>query len=166
MEQSRKNFCDDYGNQDRLMMHPKMGRELIKPKVKEFVHYVKKDFPHIKILLHSCGSIYAIIPDLIEIGFDILNPVQPLAIGMDHQSLKEKYGKQLCFHGGFDIQQVMIYGTPKENADEVKRLTSTLGADGTGYIFATAHNIQADTPAENIISAYDMLDQMNNFNAY
>ncbi len=158
-------YGDDYGNQDRLMMHPKMWRELIKPRVKEFVRNIKRNYPHIKILLHSCGSIHAIIPDLIEIGFDILNPVQPLAIGMDHQSLKDRYGKKICFHGGFDIQQVLPYGTPKENANEVKRLASTLGADGTGYIFAMAHNILADVPAENLISAYEALDQINNLNS-
>ena len=158
-------YGDDYGNQDRLMMHPNMWRELVKPRVKKLIQTIKRNFTHIKIQLHSCGSVHSIIPDLIEIGFDILNPVQPLAEGMDHQILKAKYGKQICFHGGFDIQQVLPYGSPKENANEVKRVTSTLGADGTGYIFAMAHNVLADVPSENFISAYETLDQINNLNS-
>ncbi len=157
-------YGDDYGNQDRLMMHPKMWRELVKPRVKKLVQTIKRNFPHVKIQLHSCGSVHSIISDLIEIGFDILNPVQPLATGMDHQTLKDNYGKQICFHGGFDIQQVLPYGTPEDNANEVKRVLSTLGSDGTGYIFAMAHNILADVPAENFISVYETLDQINSLN--
>ncbi|MHA2226966.1 MAG: uroporphyrinogen decarboxylase family protein [Candidatus Hodarchaeales archaeon] len=154
-------YGDDYGSQDRLLMHPDMWRDLIKPRVKNLVHSIKKEFSHIKVQLHSCGSVTPIIPDLIEIGIDILNPVQPRAKGMDHVILKEKFGKQLCFHGGVDIQEVLPHGTPEDVTQEIKRVSNTLGADNTGYIFAMAHNILADVPPKNITAVFDALDQVD-----
>jgi len=154
-------YGDDYGHQDRLLMHPEMWRELVKPRVKEFIKCIKGDFSHIKIQLHSCGSVAPIIPDLIEIGFDILNPVQPRAVEMDHDVLNEKFGSKICFHAGFDIQYVLPRGSQNDIEQEVKRVVSSLGRDNTGYIFATAHNILADVPPENIIRMYDALDRFD-----
>lgn len=153
-------YADDYGNQDRLMMRPQMWREMIKPRVRKLISSIKKSFPTIKIQLHSCGSILPIIPDLIEIGFDILNPVQPNAKNMDHVLFKEKYGNKLCFHGGFDIQYTLPKGTQEEIFKEVERVVTSLGSNKTGYIFAMAHNILADVPAENIVSIYNILDNL------
>ncbi|MFW9996764.1 MAG: uroporphyrinogen decarboxylase family protein [Candidatus Odinarchaeota archaeon] len=153
-------YGDDYGSQDRMLIHPTMWRELIKPRVETLIKTIKKDFPCIKVQLHSCGSITPIIPDLIEIGFDILNPVQPLAKDMDHPILKEKFGSDICFHGGVDIQAILPRGTPEEVEREVKRVMTTLGAGNTGYIFAMAHNILADVPPENIIAAYNTLSKL------
>ena len=149
-------YGDDYGNQDRLMMHPNMWRELTKPKVKKLIDTIKKINKNVKIQLHSCGMIQAIIPDLIELGFDIINPMQPC---MDHKLLKVNYGKKICFHGGVDIQYILPYGTFQEIIKEIKRVTCELGGDHTGYIFAMAHNILADVPPENIMTVFDSLDE-------
>ncbi len=140
---------DDFGMQDRMIISPKSFRELIKPKLKTVVTSIKES-ADVKVMLHSCGSIYPIIGDLIEIGFDILNPLQPHATDMDHQKIKANFGEKLCFHGGVDIQRVMPRGTPEEVQEEVQRAFDTLGAGGTGYIRASAHNILADVPPENI----------------
>lgn len=154
-------YGDDYGTQERSLLHPNMWQELVKPRVKKLIKTIKKDFPHIKIQLHSCGSIAEIIPDLIEIGFDIINPVQP-ARGMDHNSLKEKYGSKICFHGGVDIQEVLPRGSQLEIKNEIRRVLNSLARDHTGYIFAMAHNILADVPPENIIAAFNALDLSDN----
>ncbi|MFX1507833.1 MAG: uroporphyrinogen decarboxylase family protein [Promethearchaeota archaeon] len=149
-------YGDDYGTQGRLLLHPQMWREMVKPKVKSLVQFIKVKFPHIKVQLHSCGSIVEIIPDLIEIGFDILNPVQPTP-SMDHMTLKQNFGSKICFHGGVDIQEVLPRGSPSQVEQEVNRVLSTLANDHTGYIFAMAHNILADVSPENIVAAYNAL---------
>ena len=105
-----------------------------------------------KIALHSCGAVSPLIQDLLEAGFDILNPVQPLAKGMDHKEIKSKYGDQICFHGGVDIQEIIPNGTPVQVQNEVQRVTNQLGSGSTGYIIATAHNILADVPPQNVQS--------------
>ncbi len=152
-------YGDDYGTQERPLLHPQMWRDLVKPRVKKLIQTIKKNFSRIKIQLHSCGSIAEIIPDLIEIGFDVLNPVQP-SKGMDHASLKQKFGSKIAFHGGVDTQEVLPRGTPSEVEKEVQRVLTTLASDHTGYIFATAHNILADVPPENISAAFEALDQL------
>jgi len=149
-------YGDDYGTQERLLLNPQMWRELVKPRVKSLIQSIKRKFPHIKIQLHSCGSLVEIISDLIEIGFDILNPVQPTP-RMDHASLKQNYGSKICFHGGVDIQEVLPRGSPLQVQEEVNRILNTLASDHTGYIFAMAHNILADVPPENIVAAYNAL---------
>ena len=109
-----------------------------------------KENSNAKVMIHSCGSIYPIISDFIEIGVDILNPVQPLAKDMNHNNLKKEFGKKICFHAGIDIQEILPRGTTMEVNTEVNRAKKSLGADGTGYILSPAHNIQADVPSENI----------------
>ncbi|MFX0087928.1 MAG: uroporphyrinogen decarboxylase family protein [Candidatus Hodarchaeota archaeon] len=140
---------DDFGMQDRMIISPRMFRELVKPRLRDVIITIKKS-ANVKVMLHSCGSIFPIIDDLIEIGFDILNPLQPQAKNMDHQKIKEKFGKKLCLHGGVDIQRVMPRSTQEEVQQEIQSVLTTLGVDKTGYILATAHNILADVPAENI----------------
>lgn len=146
-------YGDDYGHQQGLLISPKIWREYIKPKVKELISLIKNEAKHVKIQLHSCGSIEPIINDLIEIGFDIINPIQPRAKNMDSILLKEKYGKNVCFHGGIDIQYILPRGTQKEVENEVKNRIKAL-APGGGYILAAAHNIQPDIPPENIVTMY------------
>ena len=114
----------------------------------------RKVRPGIKIAWHSCGSILPIIPDFIEIGLDILNPIQPRAFGMDPVFLKKTYGNDLVFFGGIDVQHLLPFGTPGEIRDEVRRRIDILGKDG-GYILAPAHNIQHDTPPENIFAFFN-----------
>jgi len=104
-------------------------------------------------MLHSCGSIRRIIPDIIKIGVEILNPVQTNAEGMIPEELKLEFGRQLCFHGGVDIQHILPYGSADDVKKEVEKLIQTLGKDG-GYILASTHNIQIDTPVENILTMY------------
>lgn len=152
-------YGDDYGTQDRPLLHPSMWRELIKPRVKKLIQTIKKNYPNVKIQLHSCGSIAELIPDLIEIGFDVLNPVQPCK-GMDHIALKKKYGSRICFHGGIDTQQVLPRGTTLEVENEVRRVLNSLASDQTGYIFSTAHNILADVPPENIVAIFNTLNRI------
>jgi uroporphyrinogen decarboxylase len=107
------------------------------------------------LFYHSCGATRELIPDLIEIGFDILNPVQVSAKGMDTRELKADFGKDIVFWGGgVDTQQVLPFGKPAEVADEVKRRIDDL-APGGGFIFAAVHNIQAYVPPQNIITAFD-----------
>jgi uroporphyrinogen decarboxylase len=118
-----------------------------------------KTNPGIKIAWHSCGSIVEIIPDFIEIGLDILNPIQPQAKGMDPVFLKREFGKDIVFFGGIDIQGLLPYETPEKMKNEVKRICEFLGKEG-GYILAPAHNVQPDTPLENIKAMFDAVKSL------
>jgi len=144
---------DDFGTQKGMMISPELWRRVFKPRFKKVFTELKKFNPDIKIAYHSCGSIVPIIPDLIEIGLDILNPIQPRAAGMDPRILKERYGNELTFFGGIDEQQVLPFGTPEDVKREVRQKIAILGKGG-GYIVAPAHNIQPDTPVENIYAIY------------
>jgi uroporphyrinogen decarboxylase len=145
---------DDFGNQNGMMISPTLWRKEFKPRFARVFNTYKKLNPDIKIIYHSCGSILPIIPDLIEIGINILNPIQPAAAGMDPKFLKERYGKDLVFCGGIDVQHLLPKETPKEIKKSVKETISILGKGG-GYILAPAHNIQPDTPIENILAMYE-----------
>ena len=144
---------DDFGSQNGMIMDPETWRSVFKPRIKYMFEEFRKVRPDIKIAWHSCGSILPIIPDFIEIGLDILNPIQPLAKGMDPLFLKNTYGKDLTFFGGIDVQQLLPYGNPQTISDEVRRRIDILGKDG-GYIVAPAHNIQPDTPVENVLAFF------------
>lgn len=145
---------DDFGSQHGMIIDPDTWRRIFKPRIKYMFGEFRKVKPDIKIAWHSCGSILPIIPDFIEIGLDILNPIQPLAHGMDPLFLKKTYGKDLVFFGGIDVQQLLPYGSPQMIRDEVRRRIDILGKDG-GYIVAPAHNIQPDTPVENIMAFFE-----------
>jgi uroporphyrinogen decarboxylase len=149
---------DDFGTQDNLLISPKMFRELIKPYFKERVEYTKK-LTRAAFLHHSCGSVFPIIDDLIECGVDILNPIQPKATNMSPELLKKTYGSRIVFHGGFDTQELLPFGTKEEIEEGVEALIKIMNRDG-GYIFATSHNIQDDVPAENV---YYMLKAARKF---
>jgi uroporphyrinogen decarboxylase len=127
---------------------------MIKPKQRRLVEAIKKK-TDARLFYHSCGATYDLIPDLIEIGFDILNPVQVSARGMDTACLKKDFGKEIVFWGGgVDTQHVLPFGSPAEVVDEVRRRIDDL-APGGGFIFACVHNIQAFVPAENVVAAFD-----------
>ena len=145
---------DDFGAQKGMILSPDMWRMYFKPRIKEMFEEFRSVNSDIKIAWHSCGSIVPIIPDFIEIGLDILNPIQPLAQGMTPEFLKGNFGNELCFFGGIDIQDLLPNSTPEEIKKEVKRRIQILGKDG-GYIIAPAHNIQDDTPIENIEAFYE-----------
>jgi uroporphyrinogen decarboxylase len=143
---------DDFGTQKGLFMSPDMWRRFLRPGFKAFT-----DLGHdhgCKVAHHSCGSIKPIIPDLIECGLDILNPVQPDVDDMDRRELKTRFGNDLTFHGSISIQRTLPFGTPEDVRREVRERFQTLGPGG-GFIFCTAHNIQADTPTENAVALFE-----------
>jgi uroporphyrinogen decarboxylase len=138
---------DDFGTQKGLFMNPEMWRRFLRPGFKAFVE-LAKSFGY-QVAHHSCGSIQPIIEDLIGCGLEILNPVQPDVKDMDRRELKRRFGERLTFHGSISIQKTLPFGTPEDVRREVRDRVETL-APGGGFIFCTAHNIQADTPLENI----------------
>jgi len=146
-------YGDDMAFQNGPMMSMELYRKMIKPHHKRLFSYVKSR-TSAKILYHTCGSVVHLIPDLIELGVDVLNPVQVSAKGMDTQRLKREFGKDIAFWGAIDTQRVLPFGTSDEVAAEVKRRIDDLGPDG-GYILCAVHNLQADVPPENICAMYD-----------
>ena len=146
-------FADDLGTQQSLQISPRLYRKTIKPRQKALFDVVKQ-CSNAKILLHSDGAIAKILPDLIEIGVDIVNPVQPTCEGMETSLLKREYGDDLSFWGGIDTQHVLPFGTPQEVSDEVKRRIDDL-APGGGFVLAPVHNIQPEVPPENIVAMFD-----------
>jgi uroporphyrinogen decarboxylase len=143
---------EDLGAQDRLLISPRSFRQHIKPRLRQLIAGIKQAAPHVKLLLHSDGAILPILPDLIEIGVDILNPVQVSAKGMgDTALLKREFGRDLVFWGAIDTQTALPHGTPGEVRDEVQRRIQDL-AQGGGYVLASVHNIQGDVPPENIVA--------------
>lgn len=149
---------DDFGTQTSLIMDPDTWRLFFKPRIKRMFEAFRQVNPSIKIAWHSCGAVGPLIPDFIEVGLDILNPLQPAATGMDPEKLKLEYGKDLCFFGAICVQDLL----PNQSADtvksEVKRIARILGKNG-GYMAAPAHNIQPDTPIENILAVYEALNE-------
>lgn len=143
---------DDIGTQNGLQCSPRTYRQLFKPRQKKFFDLVHSKTPA-KMLLHTCGSVYAIIEDFIEIGVDILNPIQRRALDMDPGRLKAEFGDRLVFWGGVDIQEVMPFGSTDDVKAEIKYLFETLGANG-GWVLSCAHNILPEVPPENIVTLY------------
>ncbi len=147
-------ITDDLGTQVSLLMSPKMFREQVKPKFKAFNDHLKS-LSNAKIMFHSDGAIDPLLEDLIEIGVDIINPVQTSTKGLeDTLELKDRYGDRLSFHGAIDVQQVMPNASVAEIKQEVARRVHDLGTDG-GYILAPCHNIGYDIPVENVIALYE-----------
>lgn len=148
-------FCltCDLGTQNNLMISPKTYRELIRPHEMTVYQAVRKAAPHVFIAQHSCGAIFKLIPDIIEAGVQVLNPIQTSARGMDLARLKKEYGTDLAFWGSMDVQQVLVNGTPDQVAAEVRRSIAELGAGG-GLMLGPSHDIQALTPPNNIVTLY------------
>jgi len=153
---------DDFGTQIGMLISPDLWREVFKPRYKKVYYELKKEKSDIIIAHHSCGSIFPIIEDMIEIGLDVLNPIQPKAKDMDLKKLKQKYGKEIAFFGGIDIQEILPYGTTKEVEKEVKNKIAIAGKNG-GYLLAPAHNIQPDTSLENI---YKLFESVKKYGKY
>ncbi len=139
---------DDFATQASTFFSKEMFDEMILPYFKERIRFTKAK-TSAKFLHHSCGNVFSLIPSLVEAGVDILNPVQPVSAQMQAKSLKEAYGQKIVFHGGFDTQQTLVHASPEEIDREVRRLISDMG-HGSGSIFAAAHCIQDDVPAENV----------------
>ena len=137
---------DDVGAQNSMMVSPKTWRRFLKPRMAEFIAALKAINPGVKLAYHSDGCIEPIIPELIEIGVDILNPIQPRS--MDPALLKRKYGDKLCFWGTIDEQFTLPFGTPGDVRREILGRIETVGGDG-GLILGPTHHVQLDTPLEN-----------------
>ncbi len=143
---------DDLGGQDNCLISPLTYRQTIKPYHQEIFSFIKKNSPA-RAFLHTCGSVYKLLPELIDAGVDILNPVQVSAKGMDTARLKAEFGDRLVFWGAIDTQHVLPHGSVEEVQIEVQRRIADL-APGGGYVVAPVHNVQADVPAENVIAMY------------
>ena len=151
---------DDFGSQRGLLISPGAWRTWIKP---GFAAYM--DLIHsygCRAMHHTCGSVVDIIPDMIACGLDVLQSLQPEAAGMSLAGLKARFGRDLCFHGGISIQRTMPFGTPEEIRSEVREIARTVRPGG-GYIFCTAHNIQADTPVRNVQALLEAYQQYGTY---
>lgn len=148
-------IADDLGMQQGPQLDPVMWRRLVKPRMARLYKFMKSRMGGIKLFLHSCGSVRAFIPDLIEMGVDILNPVQVAAAGMDSRALKADFGRDIVFWGGgCDTQRVLSLGTPETVRAEVARRMADFAPEG-GFVFAQVHNVQPDVPPENMVAMWD-----------
>ena len=138
---------DDVGAQNRMLISPALWRKFLKPRLAEFIASLKNINPQVKVAYHSDGMIEPIIPELIEIGLDVLNPIQPAC--MDPAKLKQAYGDRLCFWGSIDEQHTLPFSTPAEVQEEVLTRLRTIGRGG-GLILGPTHHVQLDTPMENL----------------
>jgi uroporphyrinogen-III decarboxylase len=146
----------DFGMQTGLFISPQTYRDLYKP-----FHKALNDFIHQKtewkVFIHSCGAVKELIPEFIEAGFDILNPVQCSAAGMDPRELKDRFGRDIVFWGGgVDTQKTLPFGTPQEVYEQVRRRIEIFNTP-TGMVFNAIHNIQAQTPLENVVAMFRAL---------
>jgi uroporphyrinogen-III decarboxylase len=137
---------DDVGGQNALIISPDCWRKFLKPRMANFIAELKAINPQVKVAYHSDGMITPLIPELIEIGVDVLNPIQPAS--MDPEEIKRQFGKRLCFWGSIDEQHTLPFGTPAEVRQEVTERLKTIGKNG-GLILAPTHHVQLDTPMEN-----------------
>lgn len=149
----------DFGSQRGPFFAPQMYRDLFKKHHQRVNDWVHQHTPW-KTFYHSCGSIAAILDDMVDAGVDIINPVQCSAFGMDAATLKQKYGSRLAFWGGgIDTQRVLPFGTPAEVRAQVEERVRIFNQGG-GYVFQTIHNIQAQTPIENLLAMFDALNNL------
>jgi uroporphyrinogen decarboxylase len=149
-------FGDDWGHQGGIILGPKRWRKFLKPRwarIYEAVHARGKLVMH-----HSCGSVAEIMPDIIEIGMDVLESAQPEAAGMNPYELKKQWGDKICFWGCLGSQSIIPFGTPEDIRQEVRRLRNEIGRGG-GYILAPAKPLQPGTPKENAVALFEVLTQ-------
>ena len=152
-------FGDDLGMDSGPFMRPDIYRDLFFPKHKQLNEFVHKN-SSMKTFLHSCGSLYPLMPSLIEAGYDVLNPIQITARDMQADKLKKDFGKDICFWGGgCDTRAILNRGTVQEVKDHVKKQADIL-APGGGFVFNTVHNIMPDVPPENIVAMFETLDEL------
>jgi len=147
---------DDVGGQDGMIISPKMWRKFFKNRMADLISELKAINPDIKIAYHSDGNIINIIPDLIEIGLDVLNPIQPAC--MDPADTKQAFGDHLCFWGSIDEQHTLPFGSPTDVRNEVIHRLETLGKNG-GLILGPTHHVQLDTPMENFWAMVNTITQ-------
>lgn len=153
-------FGDDLGMTSGPLIGISTFRKILKPRYRIFCDYVKKN-TNMKIFFHSCGSIRQFIPDLIDVGIDIINPVQTNCVDMDPIALKKEFGMDITFWGGgVDTNSIINRGTPEEVRKDVLTRCEILSKDG-GFVFAPIHNILAEVPPQNIVAAYKAVNDFN-----
>jgi uroporphyrinogen decarboxylase len=145
-------FYDDVAGQDSLLISPDTWRAEIRPHHARLIELAHSR--GVPVMYHCDGALYPLIPDLIELGVDVLNPIQPTARGMAPGRLASEFGNRLTFHGGIDIVGTLPQGTPEQVREEVRRNVDTLGREG-GYILCSSHHIQPETPIANILAMYE-----------
>jgi len=151
-------FGDDLGTDQGPFMSPKTYQKLFKPRHRQLTEYVHKH-SQMKAFLHSCGSIYKLLPDLIEAGYDVINPVQITSRDMDPARLKQEFGKDITFWGGgADTRHILNHATPEQVKDHVRRNIEILSPGG-GFVFNTVHNILGDVPPQNIVAMFEAIDE-------
>jgi uroporphyrinogen decarboxylase len=143
---------DDFGSENGLLLSPSIFRRFFKPALRCLINLAKKF--NLKTMLHCCGGVRELIPDFIEMGLDILNPIQIPAEGMDPEDLKREFGKDICFHGSIDVQKELPFRTPDEIRKIVRSRIEILGKNG-GFILAPSHNLQPDISVDNVIAMYE-----------
>ena len=152
---------DDLATQQSLMVSPQHYREIIKPRHEKMFNLIKTH-SDARIIYHTDGAVYPILQDLIEIGVDVLNPVQTSAEGMDGRMLQREFGDKLCFWGAIESQKVLPTGSPEEVREEVKRQIESLGKEGN-YVLAACHNIQDDVPPQNIVAMFEAARELGRY---
>ncbi len=153
---------DDLGTQESLLMSPKMYRELLKPIHADYIQFIKER-TSAKVFFHTDGDVFPLIDDFIEMGVDILNPIQTSAGKMaDLTTLKKQFGKNIIFCGGLDTHRVLPSGTTAEVREEVKRVIQMLGGDG-GYMVSSVHTIMNDVPPENVLAMVDAVEEFGKY---
>jgi len=149
---------DDLGMQNSLLISPKMYREILKPFHADYISFIKSR-TKAKVFFHTDGDVFPLIPDFIEMGVDILNPIQTSAGKMsDLDGLKKQFGKNIIFCGGIDTHRVLPFGTPDDVRMEVKRIIDVLGKDG-GYMLASVHTVMSDVTPENVLAMVDAVEE-------
>lgn len=144
---------DDFGSQTGLLISPRLFNQFYRWTMERAIELARAH--GIVVFHHDDGDIRNLVPRFVEMGIQVLNPIQWRCGNWDLAALKADYGQALCFHGGVDNQHTLPFGTPEDVRAEVRRVKATLGADGTGYIVAPCHNLQGLTPLENILALYE-----------
>jgi uroporphyrinogen decarboxylase len=153
-------FGDDFGMTTGPFMSTEKYRQLFKPRLRQLCDYVKKH-SKMHILLHSCGSIYAFMPDMIDAGIEIFNPVQTNCVGMDFRRLKQEFGSSCTFWGGgIETAGTLNVGSPEQVREQVLERMEVLSKGG-GFVFSTIHNILPDVPPQNIVAMFDAVNEFN-----
>lgn len=147
-------FADDYGTNVGPMFNPEVYRKYLKPRYKKSIEMIKRKAPQVKVMLHCDGAIRKFLPDLIETGFEVLNPIEWHLPGMDPVGLKRDFGNDMIFNGGVDVKHVLTEGTVEDVRREVRLRIEQMGHGG-GYILAPAHNFTNDMPLKNLLAFFE-----------
>ena len=151
---------DDFGMQNGPIVSPEQWRKRLKPGFAAFIEEAHRQ--EVPVMHHTCGSVFALLPDFIDAGLDVLQSLQPEAADMDPVRLKGLYGDDIAFQGGISIQRTLPFGTPEEVREEAERVLAAMKPEG-GFIVGTSHKIQADTPVENVLALIEAYEEYGRY---